>query len=152
MKTLAIVVFVAALSAGGAWYYFQQVATNPAAEGGEKEAPKPKAEAVYWQFEPAFVVNLPDGAYMRYVKLDIALMVHDAELPAVLDKHLPVLRNAILMLVSDATYEELLSLEGKEALRAAILGTLNAQLVELELIAEPADGIQALYFTNFVMQ
>lgn len=152
MKTLAIVVFVAAMSAGGAWYYFQHVASNPAAEGSEEDAPKAKAEAVYWQFEPAFVVNLPDGAYMRYVKLDIALMMHDMELPLVLEKHLPVLRNAILMLVSDATYEDLLTLEGKEALRTAIIDALNAQLVDLGVIKEAAEGIQALYFTNFVMQ
>lgn len=151
MKTLAIVVFVAALSAGGAWYYFQHVAATEMAEGGEQAVAK-KADPVYWQFEPAFVVNLPDGAYMRYVKLDIALMVHDADLPALLEKHLPVLRNAILMLVSSASYEDLLSLEGKEGLRAAILAALNAQLVELGVIADPAAGIQALYFTNFVMQ
>ena len=37
-----------------------------------------QAEPVYWAFEPAFVVNLPDGAYMRYLKVDLALMTRDA--------------------------------------------------------------------------
>ncbi|MHA7833586.1 MAG: flagellar basal body-associated FliL family protein [Algiphilus sp.] len=152
MKTLAIVVLVAALSAGGAWYYFNHVAAPATPEEGEAEAPKKKADPVYWQFEPAFVVNLPDGAYMRYVKLDVAVMVHDPELPAVLEKHIPVMRNAILLLVSSAEYESLLTLEGKDGLRLAIIDALNTRLVELGVVAEAGEGIQDLYFTNFVMQ
>lgn len=152
MKTLAIIVFVAALSAGGAWYYFNHVAAPASTEEGEAEAPKKKVDPVYWQFEPSFVVNLPDGAYMRYVKLDIAVMMHDTQLPTALDKHLPVLRSAILMLVSSAEYEALLTLEGKEALRVAIIEALNARLLEVGAIAEAGQGIQDLYFTNFVMQ
>ncbi|MBY8966981.1 flagellar basal body-associated FliL family protein [Algiphilus sp. NNCM1] len=152
MKTLAIVVFVAAISLGGAWYYFNHVAAPASTQESEAEAPKPKANPVYWQFEPSFVVNLPDGAYMRYVKLDIAVMMHDAELPAVLDKHLPVLRSAVLMLVSSAQYDALLTLDGKEALRVAIIEALNARLLALGAIADAGEGIQDLYFTNFVMQ
>ncbi len=152
MKTLAIVVFVAALSAGGAWYYFKHVAAPATAEEGGAEAPKKKADPVYWQFEPSFVVNLPDGAYMRYVKLDIAVMTHDPELPAALEKHIPVMRSDILMLVSSAQYESLLTLEGKDGLRLSIIDALNVRLVELGVVAEAGEGIQDLYFTNFVMQ
>lgn len=145
MKLLMGLIFAAAVGGGGGWYYFTQMAPVEAAEA---ETAK-RAEPIYWSFEPAFVVNLPDGAYMRYLKVDLALMTRDVDLPAALEKHAPLLRNELLMLFSNAEYEKLLSAAGKESLRAEAISGLNARLVEL---GAAEGGIEDLYFTSFVMQ
>lgn len=145
MKMLMGLLFAAAVGGGGGWYYFTQMAPVEAADAeAEKRAPP-----IYWSFEPSFVINLPDGAYMRYLKVDLALMTRDAKLPAALEQHTPLLRNELLMLFSNAEYERLLSAEGKEALRAEAISSLNARLVEL---GAAEGGIENLYFTSFVMQ
>ncbi|MGB0213659.1 flagellar basal body-associated FliL family protein [Algiphilus sp.] len=146
MRTLIVGLLMAALGGGGGWYYLTQVAAHAETDG--PAAPK-LAEPIYWPFEPAFVVNLPDGAYMRYLKIDVALMTRDSAVPGALEKHAPLLRNELLMLMSTADYQNLLTRDGKEALRAQSLDAINARLAELE-VAESA--VEAIYFTNFVMQ
>lgn len=145
MKLLMGLLFAAAVGGGGGWYYFTQMAP---VEASEAETVK-RADPIYWPFDPAFVVNLPDGAYMRYLKVDLALMTRDVQLPAMLEKHAPLLRNELLMLFSNAEYEKLLNAEGKESLRADAISSLNARLVEL---GAAEGGIEDLYFTSFVMQ
>lgn len=145
MKMLMGLLFLAAVGGGGGWYYLTQMAPAEAAEAETER----RAPPIYWSFEPAFVVNLPDGAYMRYLKVDLALMTRDAELPAALEQHTPLLRNELLMLFSNSDYEALLSADGKEALRTSAIDSLNERLIELGA-AEGA--IENLYFTSFVMQ
>lgn len=145
MKLLMGLLFAAAVGGGGGWYYFTQVEQ---VEASEAETVK-RADPIYWSFEPAFVVNLPDGAYMRYLKVDLTLMTRDVQLPVTLEKHAPLLRNELLMLFSNAEYEKLLSAEGKESLRAEAIRSLNVRLVEL---GAAEGGIEDLYFTSFVMQ
>lgn len=143
-KLLMGLLFAAAVGGGGGWYYFTQLAPPP----GEAAEPE-RVEPVYWAFEPAFVVNLPDGAYMRYLKVDLTLMTRDPKLPELLDRHAPLLRNELLMLFSNADYEALLAAEGKERIRREAIASLNARLVDL---GAAEGGIENLYFTSFVMQ
>lgn len=144
MKLLMGMLFAAAVGGGGAWYYTSQMVAE-ADPGAESK----RAEPIYWAFDPAFVVNLPDGAYMRYLKLDMTLMTRDPKIPAALERHAPLLRNELLMLFSSSDYEALLAAEGKEALRARAIDSLNARLAELGV---GDNGIEAIYFTSFVMQ
>jgi len=147
VKVLMLAVVMLAIGGGGAFFYVQNMAA-PAAEGEAAEAaPEKKAKPVYWAFEPAFVVNLPDGAYMRYLKVDVNLMMRDPTLAEALDLHTPVLRNRLLMLFSSADYQSLMARSGKEALQAAALAEVNAQLEDVGVAP-----VEALYFTNFVLQ
>lgn len=149
IKLLFVLLFVAAVGGGGAWFYLTQVAV---ATDVDPDAPKPaakKAEAVYWPFAPSFVVNLPDGAYMRYLKLDLELMTRDPALVATLEKHAPLLRDRLLLLFSGGDYQTLLGREGKLELQAAALSEINRELAS---VGAAGDAVEALYFTNFVMQ
>lgn len=144
IRSLLIAGVLMLAGGGAATFYFSQTdATDPAG------APQPQrlAEPHYWAFLPSFVVNLPDGVYMRYLKVDVELMTRDARLPPRLEAHAPVLRHRLLMLYSSADYQTLLSREGKEALQQASLEEINAQLDALGLSA-----VEDLYFTSFVMQ
>jgi len=62
--------------------------------------------------------------------------------------HMPVIRNNLVLLFSSQTYDSVSTLEGKEALREEALTVIQKILEE-----ETGDpGIEAVYFTSFVMQ
>ena len=62
--------------------------------------------------------------------------------------HMPVIRDSVLMLFSMQNEDELASREGKEQFRAEILA--EVQKVIEEHTGNP--GVEAVYFTNLVMQ
>ncbi|MDQ2068468.1 flagellar basal body-associated FliL family protein [Natronospira bacteriovora] len=103
---------------------------------------------IYYAIEPAFVVNVEAERRVRYLQVKVELMSRDqASLDAV-ERHMPRVRNRLLMLFSDVEFEKARSAAGREALQDEAL----RQIVELlEEEEEPSD-IEALFFTNFVMQ
>jgi len=75
-------------------------------------------------------------------------MTYDETAVHALEKHAPVLRSDLILLLSDQSQETLLSREGKEALRAEALAEIQRAMKELS--GDPT--VESLYFTNFVMQ
>ncbi|RKZ94214.1 MAG: flagellar basal body protein FliL, partial [Gammaproteobacteria bacterium] len=63
-------------------------------------------------------------------------------------KHLPVIRNEIVLLLSGQKYEEMVTPEGKEQLRSELIETINNILKK----RKAKKGIDNIYFTSFVMQ
>jgi flagellar FliL protein len=61
---------------------------------------------------------------------------------------MPAIRDSVVMLLSTKEETALMSREGKEQLRAEILAEVQAVLEKNT--GNP--GIEAVYFTNFVMQ
>ncbi|MCA9572136.1 MAG: flagellar basal body-associated FliL family protein, partial [Myxococcales bacterium] len=107
-------------------------------EGGKAEGP----DRIVVPLKP-FTVNLRGGGGGRMLRLEVQLEVASKHAEAI-EKQKPVLRDAVLTLVSDQTYADLEGLDGKTHLRDALLRRLNGVL----------DGvrIQRLYFTDFVVQ
>lgn len=135
-------VLVLAAAAGGAWQL--GFIGSGAAAGGVEQAPEPN----YFTLEPELIVNFAGGGRARYLQLGIELMTYDADAVAALELHAPVLRNNLILLLSDKTYDELISREGKEQLAATALEEVRA--VMTARYGSPA--VETLYFTNFVMQ
>jgi flagellar FliL protein len=65
-----------------------------------------------------------------------------------LQAHVPLLRNNLILLFSEQTYETLSSRDGKDALRDAALAEVRGVLPE----SYQGSGIESVYFTRFVMQ
>ena len=84
----------------------------------------------------------------RFLRVGIELMTYDKEGVHALEKHAPVLRSNLILLLSDQSQDTLLSREGKEALRAEALAEIQRAMTELD--GHPV--VEALYFTSFVMQ
>ena len=151
----AVVLSVAA-SAGVSWYFSQQAvaavkaATTPedAEAAAAAEPEKPKSPPIYLTVEPAFVVNLEDPAGLRFLQLQIELMGREAESLEAVKQHNPRIRNALLMLLGQQQIADLSTRAGKEQLQAAVL--LEIQTILEEETGKP--GIEAVYFTSFVMQ
>jgi flagellar protein FliL len=115
-------------------------------EGGEDGAAK--KEAVYMDFEQPFVVNFMDENQLRYLQVSVAVMSHDAKMAELVKRHMPIIRNNLVMLFSNQTRVQIISREGKEKIRAD--AQAEVQKILKEQTGKPV--IEALYLTSFVMQ
>lgn len=125
----------------GAWKYF--AAGNGAAKKAEVLPP------VYITLDPPFVVNFEAEAMVRFLQVTIGVMTRDAAVEKLVKDNDPRVRNDLLMILSNQTYDSVSSVEGKEKLRTRCLDSVRAIIQEFG--GDPA-RIEALYFTSFVMQ
>lgn len=130
-----------ALAGGAAW----SLGWLPVGASAQAEVTPPP---LYYTLDPNLIVNFEGGGRVRYLQLGIELMTRDEKAREAIELHAPVLRNNLIMLLSDQTYDELLTRDGKEALREAALAEVQAVMTE----RFGAPGIETLYFTSFVMQ
>jgi flagellar FliL protein len=107
-----------------------------------------KKEALYISLDPAFTVNFSDKGSVRYLQLSLEAMTRDAAVEPEIKRHMPVIRNDLMLLFSAKTSAELVSREGKEALQAEALASIQG-ILEREI---GGPGVEAVYFTSFVMQ
>jgi flagellar FliL protein len=140
---VALALLVIAGGTGGAWYagLFGQ-------HGGE-DAPRPvQGPPLYFDVDSNLIVNFEGGGRMRYLQLGVQVMTRDPATIEALKVHHPVIRNNLILLFSEQTYETLSSREGKQKLS-------DAALEEVRKILREQNGnasVEALYFTTFVMQ
>ena len=145
-------ILLVAVSMGGVFFLLKSMGMlNPGAGGGiaAHGAKDDKAPPIYHPLEPAFVVNFKDRGRNRFLQVEIQVMSRDQEMITELTKHMPVIRNNLLILLSSQSAENLQSQEGKETLRATALLEINRFMEEQ---TGEKDVIEALYFTSFVMQ
>lgn len=96
-----------------------------------------------------FVVNLADPGSRRYLRLNLKLeLKKPGESEPLLEARMPQVRDAVLMLLSGKTTDQLLSVEGKAALREELIGKLNTVLKKKGL----KKAVKNLYFTEFLIQ
>lgn len=151
MMIIIVAVLCIAGSLGGAYFMFGGSSDAEAkAEDGEavaEEEAEPK-KAFYFSLDPAFVVNFQGKSRARYLQVNIEGMTRDEKVKLDITTHLPQLRNNAVMILSSQKYEDLITPEGKETLRTALLEDMQ-KVLENET-GKP--GIENIYFTNFVMQ
>jgi flagellar protein FliL len=108
-------------------------------------APKP---AIYYAFDPPFVVSFEDEAAVRFLQVQVEVMSREQTAIDGVQQHSPVIRNNLLNVINARDYKTLLTTEGKEKLRQDCLK--EAQKVLQKETGSP--GIEDLYFTSFVVQ
>ena len=110
------------------------------AEGGAKAS-------VYYAIDPPLVVNFEDGSVVRFLQITMEIMAHDQKAIDSLQRNLPVIRNNLLLLMSNRNYQSLMSREGKEKLR-------GEALAEVQAVQKKQGGgdVDDLLFTSFVVQ
>lgn len=112
---------------------------------GKTESQKP---AIYLPVEPALIANFDKRGQVGFLQVSVELMARDQTVLDAARKHMAVVRNNLLLLMSSKSYEELADRAGKEALRQQALEAVNNLLAERHV-----DGrVEAVYFTAFVMQ
>jgi len=115
-----------------------------ASEGGHGEGKEGgKAAATSYGLEP-FIVNIYDGQEIRYLKLKVEFEMVNPEVKAELDTKVAPLRDAVLILLTTKTMQEIQDLQGKNTLREQILAAANR--------IAGANKVSKVYFTDFVVQ
>ena len=91
-----------------------------------------------------FVVNIISGDTAHYVKASLTVELTNEEVKGEVEKRMPQMRDAILLLISNKTFEELQDMQGKKQLKAELTSRINSFL--------KTGKVKAVYFTNFVVQ
>lgn len=109
---------------------------------------KPSQPIVYLPLDPPFVVNFENSEEARFLQVSMEVMARDSDVLEAVKKHMPAIRNNLVLLLSSQEYKTLSSFAGKEAVRTAALAEI--QKILNEYTGKP--GVEAVYFTGFVMQ
>jgi flagellar basal body-associated protein FliL len=110
-------------------------------EGGAHQS------AVFYAIDPPLVVNFEDSSAVRFLQISMEVQGRDQKAIDSVQKNMPVIRNNLLLLMSNRDYQSLMSREGKEKLR-------QEALTEVRAVQKKLGGadIDDLLFTSFVVQ
>ncbi len=114
---------------------------------GKKKKSEPQL-TLYLPLDPPFVVNFQEQGQLRFLQVTMEVMARDQEVIDAVKLHLPVIRNNLTLMLSSETLEHLASRDGKEKIRTDTLAEI--QKILKEQTGKP--GVEAVYFTSFVMQ
>lgn len=104
---------------------------------------KDETFGIIYKMEP-FIVNLLGRDGKRYLKTTIEFEVKNRDVKNEFTQHTPQLRDAILLLLTSKSFEDISKPEGKLRLKNELIARINQIL--------PGAGVQTLYFTEFVVQ
>ena len=148
--TLAAVLLLAV--GGGVAAFFLLRGEEPV-DTSEKQVVEQKTEKVtlYHPLDPSFIVNFDSGGgkRARLLQVSMTLLLSDERAVEFLKKHDPMIRNNILLVLSARDPEGLLTADGKEQLRLALLNEVKKVR---DTMGAFTGGIDDLFFTSFVMQ
>jgi flagellar protein FliL len=138
---LIIVVAVGLLGGGGAFFL-----VSHGGKSKKKEAPKVPPVTVKLD---EFVANLADKTTAHYIKLSMAMEIEGAggeeKVAAAIKEQTPYIRDSALMILSKQKYNDLLSEDGKTALKKQLKEAFQETLKEQEL------KVSNILFTDMVL-
>ncbi|RMF14954.1 MAG: flagellar basal body-associated protein FliL [Gammaproteobacteria bacterium] len=103
----------------------------------------------YIDLKPSFVLNVQSASgKMRYAKIDAAIKVKTRSAAALVEQHMPYVRNIMVMLLSATPGDKLRSVQGREEVRLEALKRIQ-DFFKKEENRPVADD---LLFTAFVVQ
>jgi len=153
---VAVGVLVLAGGGGAAWFFTRPAAAEgaDAAKAGDKSPPgKPgekadekKKEIPYFVEFESFTVNLKDPD--RYLQAKLTFEVKSTEAAEAVKDLMPVLRSAVIPVLSSRDPSEIMSKEGKDKLAEEIVTVSNAALAG----AGSTQKVEAVLFTHMIIQ
>ena len=144
---LTLIVFSLAVAAGVIFYLTHGSPNQQDAESNGEEQVS-LSEPIYVDLAPAFTVNFRGARGPRFLQIAVEVMTREVQVEELLKQHMPAIRNQLILLFSSQSSEDLDSREGKEKLIQETLESIQGVLKK----ASGKKGIEAVYFTSFVMQ
>lgn len=140
---------VIGLSVGGTLMVLKMIQPPPEEDMAETEpAEPPKLPAIYFPLKPAILVNFNVKGRQRFLQAELTVMTRDESIIGPIELHMPMIRNALILLIGGQVFAELQTAEGKELLRQQCLQEVQ-RLLEQET-GKP--GIEQILFSNFILQ
>ncbi len=134
---------------GGSLYFMGMLGGGSGKTTEEKEEHKEvKNIPIYFAFPKAFTVNFETDQGLRFLQVSVEIMSYDQVAIDAVGAHMPVIKNNIILLLSNQTYGDLVSVEGKKEIRQRMLNEVQAILDKYKT----ESAVEEVYFTNFVMQ
>lgn len=141
---IAVVLVILIGAGAGAFFFLKDVDGNSSPEK-ESSATVLAASQIgpMVDIDP-FIVNILDNEESRYLKAAITIEVDSDVASRELNARMAQVKDAILLLIGNKTFNELSDLQGKIQLRAELINKLNSILVQ--------GKVKRIYFTDFVVQ
>lgn len=91
-----------------------------------------------------FIVNIISEDTAHYVKASLTLELTNEKVLEEATKRMPQIRDAVLLLIGNKTFEELQDLQGKKQVKAELKNRINTFL--------KTGKVKSIYMTDFVVQ
>ncbi len=151
-KLIIIIAAAVVLLAGiGAAVYFLVLKKEPPPEDQTPEQVKMVEPAAEEEADigpmlniDEFIVNIISQDTNHYVKASMTLELSNEKVLEEAQQRMPQIRDAILLLVGNKTFEELQDLQGKKQLKAELKSRINSFL--------KTGRVKNIYLTDFVVQ
>ena len=147
-RTLVLVtaLLILALLISGGWLYYGRTKSAPLPSPASDQPSPGGAEVNLGPMVDVgeFIINIISDDNSHYLRTSITIELSNQAAQDEITLRMPQIRDAILMLASSKTFEELYDVHGKKQLKAELLVELNEMLNRGEAVA--------LYFTDFVVQ
>lgn len=146
------VIAVVAAAAGMFGYPLVNDMLNPPEEGedaaAEEEQP-PSKPALFASLHPPLVINFKDEyGDSHFMQMTLEVMARDQGIIDHVRNHSAVIRNNLILMFSNVSFESVETREGKQKM-------LDDALAEIQAIVEAETGetgVEAVYFTALVVQ
>ena len=112
--------------------------------GDQEERPNPRATLGPIKPLDTFIVNLIGEKGERYLKITMNVEMDGSKALEEVTKREPQIRDAIIILLSSKTFEDVMQVEGKEKLKKEIITRVNSFV--------GTGKAKQVYFTEFVVQ
>src|SRR5690606_19763449 len=131
-------------AAGAGLFFFWPAGEGEAAQGAaaSEAAPQQRA-ALYLTLEPPFLANYSVEGRQRYLQLSLALMAREQSVLDAANKHMPLIRNRIVMLLSGEDFHQLQTDLGRRQLQEKILAAVQ-EILRAEI---GIPGVEQVFFT-----
>lgn len=93
------------------------------------------------------LANIDDDGAVRYIQAEIDFVSYEKDVIDDAQHDMPAIRNRLLVLFSSQKYEEVRTVEGREALRMASIDAINEVLG-----TTVKNGVHDVFFTAFIIQ
>lgn len=147
---LGVLVVVGAGAGVGAWLFLgsdDTAAQDP--DGAAKEVVTRPAQELFFRMEPPLLANIGSPGRVRYAQVGPVFSFTDKAIEAQFEQATPVIRDRLLRVLNQYSYDRLTTPDGREDARVAMLEAVRALMRERTGIE---NGVSSLYFDSFVVQ
>ncbi len=143
-----VIILLLGGGAGAYFFFFKKEPPPPEKKDPGLEVPVPDIKK-HSEIGPMvnideFIVNIISSDVAHYVKASLTVELSNEEVKEEVVKRMPQMRDAVLLLIGNKTFEELQDLQGKRQLKAELTSKINSFL--------QTGKVKSIYFTNFVVQ
>lgn len=114
----------------------------------EGEGDVEKKLAHFFPIRPVFVVNIPSKGKIKFLQVQVDIMSRHEDLLEDLEVYAPLVKSNLVSLFSGQQYEDLITTEGREALREKATELVKKVMKE----QTGKSKVEQVLFTSFVTQ